>query len=108
MVKKVLAFFVVVVILFSLTFVVAKPPYSITITPRVIEDFEDDDDLTCLPCGDNCFPADQVAAMFCQPPTNGEPRCGFENNVCVALGFGNENDFIEGWDVIVEMLIAMK
>ena len=45
-------------------------------------------ELKCLPCGEGCYPADQVAAMYCGPPENGEPDCGVVDGRCEVLGFG--------------------
>ncbi|MBR9701453.1 hypothetical protein GOV13_00860 [Candidatus Pacearchaeota archaeon] len=60
------------------------------------------EDLKCLDCGDGCFPAEKVAAMMCQPPTNGKPMCGVENGKCIVKGFdtlaGISDDFDEDKD----------
>ena len=93
--KKVNIFLVMCMVLFSLNLVLAQDD--------VVPIDSKNNDLKCLDCGDECVPADQVAAMMCQPPTNGKPRCGFENGVCVVMDFDtsegtSDEEFMTDWD----------
>ena len=63
------------------------------------EDFKDE--LFCVPCGDSCYPSDQVATTMCVPPTAGKPECGIENGECVVLDFeddSEDDEIYEGYE----------
>lgn len=54
-------------------------------------DDKQDDELRCLLCGDSCVSSDEIATMFCNPPT-GDVECGSENGECIVLSFTSFED----------------
>jgi len=44
-----------------------------------------EDDLLCLPCGDDCIDSESASSAYCLPSTIGEFECGVENGKCVII-----------------------